>query len=272
MSTAPGWYPVGDGGALRWWDGAQWTAHEMAAPTDAGPGWYPARGGELRWWDGTVWTAMRVRGGVPGVDGTTTEQPALAWGFGAMFAGLAALQFALGAATSSVSYVGVTTVLLTLLWLTVAARTTYVRRFPAPDASTAVDLPVLHPLPGEADGPGAGWYPVGAKATRWWTGTRWAQYAHTTFGVRPTFHGARAYRNLVITYLVIAIIGIVALVVGIAVWIAGASLAADGPTPLIIGIFTTIGGVILALAGTFGTLMSKRQREVLLLPENPPQR
>jgi hypothetical protein len=43
----PGWYPDATG-ALRWWDGTQWTP--------APPGWYPDPTGVVRWWDGGQWT------------------------------------------------------------------------------------------------------------------------------------------------------------------------------------------------------------------------
>jgi hypothetical protein len=281
VSAAPGWYEAGTPGKLRWWDGVQWTAHETdtapAAPAAVqapvtplapqGPplGWYPAPGGVLRWWDGARWTGLRVKNGVPGSDWATTEQPGAAWAFGSIFLMLAALQFLLGALGSIVSPNGIATLALAALWFAIAAQSQAVRRIPPPTGD-AVVVDVLRPLPGEQEGPGAGWFPLAPRFTRWWTGTRWSQYTGTVYGVRPTFQGERAYRILLIMSWILVGLGVLALLAGIVLM----AVAAESLWTAI-GVIVIIGGVLIVVLGLVILLLSRYQRRVLLLPTNPPQ-
>lgn len=293
VSAAPGWYDAGTPGKLRWWDGTQWTAYETdaapAVPTVAdstqapqahmpqpmaqqapqvpqGPplGWYPAPGEVLRWWDGRRWTGLRVKNGVPGSDWATTEQPGAAWAFGSIFFALAALQFLLGALGSTVSPNGIFTLALAALWIAIAVQSQAVRRIPAPTGD-AVVIDSVRPLPGEEEGPGAGWFSLTPRFTRWWTGTRWSQYTGTVYGVRPTFQGARAYRVLLIMSWILVGVGVLALLAGILLIAVGADSLSTA-----IGVIVIIGAVLIVVLGFVILLLTHYQRRVLLLPAIPP--
>lgn len=71
VSAPAGWYPDGDSGGTRYWDGARWTSDvrppapaivvnvtvSKAGPaTTRRPGWYDDGSGRTRWWDGQRWT------------------------------------------------------------------------------------------------------------------------------------------------------------------------------------------------------------------------
>ncbi|MCS5721755.1 DUF2510 domain-containing protein, partial [Herbiconiux sp. CPCC 203406] len=235
------------------------------APQGPPLGWYPAPGDVLRWWDGRRWTGLRVKNGVPGSDWATTEQPGAAWAFGGIFLGLAALQFLLGALGSIVSPNGIATLALAALWFAIAAQSQAVRRIPAPTGD-AVVIDAVRPLPGEEEGPGAGWFPVAPRFTRWWTGTRWSQYTGTIYGVRPSFQGARAYRVLLIMSWILVGLGVLALLAGIILLV----VAADSLWAAI-GVIVIIGGVLIAVLGLVILLLTRYQRRILLLPTDPPQ-
>lgn len=292
MNAEPGWYDAGTPGMLRWWDGEQWTAHEAAVPAPPvvtapapalpvpapaapasvpaawplpEPGWYPTPAGALRWWEGRKWTGFRIKEGRPGTDWASSEQPVLAWVFGALFAALAVLQFALGAFTGSVSVAGIAMLLLAALWFAIAVQSQAVQRIPAP-AGAAVVSEMIRPLPGEQEGAGAGWHPVARKTTRWWTGTRWSQYIGTVYGIRPTFHGIRALRILLAMAWTVLGVGVLSSLVGIVF------LAADADgTATIIGVLFIIGGVLVAVLGLVLLLLSRLQRRILLAPADPPR-
>lgn len=292
MTAAPGWYDAGTPGELRWWDGTRWTGQVAAAgpivgptpphrapapstsptgsPSGPQPGWYPAGSDQLRWWDGSHWTGLRVKDGKPGTDWATTEQPTLAWVFASVFLVLALLQFSLGLLSSHLSVNGVPLALVSILWFGIAAKTTAVRRIPRPTGEPTV-IDAVRPLPGEQDGPGAGWYDVSSRATRWWTGSRWAQYVGTQYGVRPTFHGARAFRTYLVLCWVILGIGVLGLIVGVVLVINSSddSYAFLGAA---IGIVVIAGGVLFGVLGGVLLAMSRTQRRLLLLPELPPGR
>lgn len=284
MNTAPGWYDAGTPGKLRWWDGTQWTAHEALsapvpapapapAPTPApqvigspAAGWYPTPAGPLRWWDGTHWTGLRVKDGKPGIDWSTTEQPVLAWVFGGVFLLLSLAQFSLAALGGSFPWNGFLMLLVALLWFAIAVQDSIIRRIPAPVGAEPVVIDAVRPMPGEQEGPGAGWYPVATRTTRWWTGTRWSQYTGTQYGPRATFHGATAFRRYLIVCWAIIGLGVVATIVGIVLL----AMADGEPVGIVIGVVVLIGGIVFGVLGGVLLLTSRVQRRLLLVPEGPP--
>ena len=340
MAAAPGWYDAGVPGRLRWWDGVQWTGHEVdavaavqpyagvpaqeaqsysgvptqpaqpyagvpaqpyavvppqqpwqpaygatasqsqpihyqaphyQAPTGPPMGWYPTPAGPLRWWDGSKWTGLRVKNGVPGTDWATSEQPGAAWAVGSIFAVLALLQFALGLLTPGPFFSGGGMLVLAVLWFLIAAQSSAVRRIPAP-VGDAVVIDAVLPLPGAAEGPGAGWYPVAPRTSRWWTGVRWSQYLGTAFGVRPTFHGARSWRTFKVMLWSLLGFGVLVVVVGIALTVAGNSSPSPDPVslPVVIGVCLVVGGAILALVAGLMFAVSGRTRRLLFPPDHAP--
>lgn len=297
MSNAqPGWYDAGSPGRVRWWDGTQWTAHEASVPAPgsaaslhvgvqpvatppavtlpaattpgsaaAPAGWYPTREGELRWWDGRIWTGSRVRDGRPGIDWAAIDQPGLAWAMGTIFFALAAMQAVSGIVFGGVSIMPVLWVALSGLWFAMAIQTTRVRRLPAPTG--APDAPaIVRPLPGTAEGPHAGWYPVSRQASRWWTGTRWADYVLSRFGVRPTFHATQALKTLRTLATAVAVLAVLVLVGGIVTLV----VAGGDATQTAIG-WVMVGGALLFAALSAAVLaMARAQTRLLLLPQDPP--
>jgi hypothetical protein len=268
VSAAPGWYDAGTPGRVRWWDGVQWTAAEQVVSTAPAMGWYPTAGGPLRWWDGQRWTGLRVKNGVPGTDWATSEQPAMAWVFGGVFLALAGLQFAVGALGSIASPNGFLTMLLAGLWFAIAVQSGAVRRIPVPVEAPVV-LEAVRPLPGEQEGPGAGWYPVAPRTTRWWSGARWGEYVGTAYGVRPTFHGARSLRILTVLCWVLLGLGVLTLLAGVLLLVLGAA-AASASWMAFLGVFLLIAGIVVAVLGAALLLMSRYQRRALVVPAGPP--
>ncbi|GGI37214.1 hypothetical protein GCM10010988_12830 [Cnuibacter physcomitrellae] len=284
MGAAPGWYDAGTPGRLRWWDGTQWSEHERdaaavaPAPTPAsgqgaqtGPvmGWYQPASGPVRWWDGQKWTGMRFRkDGRPGVDWANSEQPGAAWAFAIIFLGLAVFQFVLGTLAQSVNFSGAGTMLLAILWLSIAITSSAVRRIPAPTGAPLV-TDIVRPLPGEQEGPGAGWYQVASTTSRWWTGARWSQYVQSRFGVRPTFHGPRSYRVYVWLSWGMVVFGVLLLIVGIVLMSLGAG-ASDYGLTTVVGVVALLGGILFGVLGGVLLAFSPMQRRMLLVPAAPP--
>lgn len=295
MAAPAGWYEAGVPGRERWWDGTQWTAHErdatgaaaVGAPQVADPGaqtahplqpggyagqtatpmgWYPVPGtSDVRWWDGTQWAAYRFRGGKPKADAFAVEPPSVGIVLGIMFIVLSLLQFAnyALAQNAAVAIAPVFFLFAGTVWIICGIHSYRVRGLPAPQ-SAPVDAPVLRPMPGDAEGPGAGWYPVSRQVTRWWTGTRWSWYIGMKFGARPGFAGPRGYLVSMIATGVVAVIGALGLLAGIVGLIVGGVV---GP---FLGIFGLVFGVIfLGLAALlFG--LTRSRRYAMLLPTTPP--
>lgn len=280
MSATPGWYDAGTPGRVRWWDGTQWTAHEtdssttapmMPAHTPAGPppGWYTVTPESARWWDGKKWTGLRTKNGTPGTDWANAEQASVAWALGAVFLSLGSVQFLLGRISTGLPFAGIPMFLLAALWIAIAIQTTVVQRIPAP-TTAPLTLDVFRPLPGEQEGPGAGWYPLAPAASRWWTGTRWSQYTNSKVGIRPTFHGPRAMTTLRWTTLGILALAALAVIAGVVIIILGTRDPTDYVLP-VIGWGSVAGGVLFAALGAAVYAITRYQMRLVLLPSEPPR-
>lgn len=286
MSTPAGWYDAGAPGRLRWWDGAQWTEHECDAPQPVSPsapqpavvaaapvqagvamGWYAVPGtSETRWWNGRDWTAYSIRAGRPRGDWYAVEPPGIGYAFGPLFLVLGALLLLTSRLAEIPNYSGIGIMAVGAFWLSAAVALTIVRGRPAP-ASAPLGFDVVQPLPGQIEGPAAGWVPVTAKISRWWSGARWGEYILEADRVRPTHGGARSYRAAMILAFVLIGLGALALIAGIVlmaadpsgapVWLGAAALGA--------GIaFVVIGGVILPVI--------RYRKPAFVVPEHPPMR
>lgn len=287
MNAAPGWYDAGTPGRVRWWDGTQWTAHEADAPaavaasappvgptsaTAAGPlpGWYVTPAGPARWWDGKKWTAMRTKSdGSHGTDWASTEQVGFAWALGAVFASLGAVQFVLGTLAPGVSFAGIPMLLVAALWFGIAIQTTAVLRIPVP-TSAPLMAEAFRPLPGEQEGPGAGWYPITGTTGRWWTGARWSQYTNSKFGIRPTFHAPQAQAALRWVGIGVFALAAIALIIGVFFIIVGANDPSDYASS-VIGWVTAVGAVVFAGLGAVVFAMTRYQTRLLFPPSEPPR-
>ncbi|WP_218778570.1 DUF2510 domain-containing protein [Microbacterium esteraromaticum] len=293
MAAVPGWYPAGVPGKERWWDGIQWTAHErlvappapapapIAAPMPVGApvaqapvaqlpvaqapavqmGWYAVPGKtEVRWWNGLNWTAYKIKNGVPSADFNAVEPPALAWALGGLFALAGLLNLARVASTPGTVVPAVFFLLASVFWFIGAGMATARRRVAAPVTQPLFD-PVVRPLPGETEGPSAGWRPVRGSTLRWWTGVRWAHYITERGRVRPTHFGPVNYRRLKIFTAVFASIGLLIVVTG---FVAVAGGLINFATSLFV-----FGGALMLVAGIVA-LSLHTQRAVSILPENAP--
>jgi len=225
--------------------------------------WY-AQGNGLRWWDGTRWTGMRVRDGRPGVDWITAENPAPLFVSSTLFFVAGAMYFFLTAFTPSYALIGVLFVGLAVFWFLGALHTRRIAALPAPAAAPVV-VDAVRPLPGEEEGPGAGWYSVSPTVGRWWTGARWSPYTWTRFGIRPTFHGARSLRALRWVEGVFIGLGALAVIVGIVVVSAAADAVA---TP--IGVIVIVAGAVALLVGALLLALSPMSKRTLVAPAGPP--
>jgi hypothetical protein len=211
---------------------------------------------------------MRVKGGRPGIDWATAEKPAAAWVAGVAFMVLAAVQFALGAVTGALSATGVLTLLLAALWFGMAAQSSAVQRIPVPVAPPVV-IDAVRPLPGEVEGPAAGWHPVAPRTTRWWTGARWTQYTGTQYGIRPSFHGALAIKRLRTVSVVLVVAGVLAIIPAVVLLLALSSGTVDPLTALIVALFAC-GGVLVAFLGAGLFVAYFPSRRLLVPPAEPP--
>jgi hypothetical protein len=231
-------------------------------------GWYETGAGSLRWWDGSRWTSSRIGGGTPGADWAATEQPTVAWVLGGMFLTLGVTQFGLAMVVGALWVSGALMWLQALIFFAMAAQTTAVRRIPAP-RSSPVAMDAVRPLPGEQEGPAAGWYPVAPRVSRWWTGARWSQYIGTQHGVRPTFTGARTLRIIRRMGWTILGVGTLGLIAGAAAFVIGVNADGNGLTAVIGGVIL-FGGVLFAGLGAFCFVLLGLHRRTLLPPQFPP--
>ncbi|MFE6996341.1 DUF2510 domain-containing protein [Microbacterium sp. NPDC057659] len=272
MAAAPGWYPAGVPGRERWWDGLQWTSYERDAVASAAPvatlpqqipmGWYSfSASGEARWWDGLNWTPYRVRNGKPGADAYAMEPAGLGWAIGGLFAVAGLLYLFIGLFEPGNLLLAALFLLLGALWMVGAGRAAARQKIPAPTTVPLLD-DVLRPLPGEAEGDGAGWYPVSGRTLhRWWTGTRWAAYISDRGRVRPTQAGPRAYLSAMIVGAVVGVLALVVMTIGIVLTAGGDDVGAP--------ILTALGVLLLFLAGVIVVSVWLR-RYALILPKAAP--
>ncbi|WP_312171661.1 DUF2510 domain-containing protein [Microbacterium sp.] len=268
MSTPQGWYDSGTPGRQRWGDGAQWTAHERETPpTTPAMGWYQVQGTtDVRWWDGAMWTPYRVRKGKPRPDALAVEPPAMGLVLGIVFLVLGLMQVTAAVITQNPGNF-VLPVLLTAvgaLWLCGAAYSRAIRRLPVPQSAPVVDA-VVRPLPGEVDGPDAGWYPMTRQASRWWTGSQWSWYLGTRFGVRPGHAGPRGYLVSMIAGWCVTAIAVLGAIVAVV-----AGFMEQGPVTLFLIVFGIAFAVIMGALGAFALLLTRSRRNALLLPTTPP--
>ncbi|GAB3597674.1 DUF2510 domain-containing protein [Microbacterium tumbae] len=268
MSAPQGWYDAGVPGRQRWWDGAQWTAHERDAFPAAPPmGWYPVPGAsDVRWWDGAVWTPYRIRDGRPKPDFLAIEPPNVGVVLGILFLGIGVLQL-FSAMLSRSAGLFVAPVLFFLagaLWIAGSIHSSGLRKLPRPASAPVMD-PSARPLPGEVEGPDAGWYPMTRQVTRWWTGARWSWYIRMRFGPRPGHAGPRGYLVSMIMGWFLAAVAAIGLVSGIL----GVVMAPDP----VAGFLSVIGFVFAVLFGAlaaFVLLLTRSRRNAMLLPKTPP--
>lgn len=232
----------------------------------AQPGWYEVPGlGEIRWRDGAHWTAYRVANGVPGANWYAVEPPLIGYAFGAIFLALGLMQLFLAIVGDTPPVNAILMCALAAFWFGGAISTTNVRRLPHP-ASGPIAFEAVEPLPGRVEGPGAGWYPVSSRASRWWSGARWGHYLIEAGRVRPTFTGPKTYRALIVTGWVFAGLGALALAAGIV-----AMSVAHGSPAFWVGVFLLVGGIVVGVVGAIVFPVTRLRRSALLLPEQPPR-
>ena len=264
MSAQPGWYDAGVPGQERWWDGAQWTAHARAVARAAAPmGWFPVPGtADVRWWDGGRWTPYRFRDGKPRPDAFAVEPDNFGVVFGVVFIALGITQ----GSTYNLSgqpFFAVAPLLFILsgiVWLVGGIRSSQLKKLPAPLAAPMFD-PSIRPLPGEVEGPGAGWIPVAGQVTRWWTGSQWSSYIGQKFGVRPTHAGDRSYRAVMAVGWVLGALSVLGVIAGVIVfsalerWTAAAII---------------LPAVILLIVAVLVLVLTHVRRYMMVLPPTPP--
>lgn len=282
VSAQPGWYDAGVPGQERWWDGTQWTAHERAVPgvTPVGMqpvqpqygapvalaapmGWFPVVGtADVRWWDGTTWTPYRIRDRRVRADAFNFEPGKQGVLLGSLFIGLGIVQF-LNYSRLDSNVFSITPsffVIAGVVWLIGGFQVNQLKKLPAPSTVPIFDA-LTRPLPGEAEGAAAGWYPVSGKITRWWTGTQWSPYIAQKLGVRPTHFGPRSYRNAMILGAIFVGLGVLGAVLGFTLM---GALGTFG------GLVIAIPALVFALVGGLVLLTVYLRRYTLLIPPHPP--
>lgn len=239
---------------------------QTAALQGAPMGWYPVPGtADVRWWDGTRWAAFRFREGKPKADAFAVEPPAVGIALGGVFILIGLLQLAnyALAQNAATAVAPVFFLFAGVVWILCGFHSLRVRGLPAPQ-SAAVDAPVLRPMPGDAEGPGAGWYPVSGQVTRWWTGTRWSWYIGTKVGARPGFAGPRGYLVSIIATWVVAAVGAIGVLIGVI------GLVVGGVAGPFLGIFGLVFGVLFVGLAALLFGLARSRRYAMLLPTTPP--
>ncbi|MFK4762279.1 DUF2510 domain-containing protein [Microbacterium sp. ZW T5_45] len=262
--TQPGWYETGTPGRERWWDGTAWSQHEREVAATAPPmGWYIQPGTDQeRWWTGSFWSGYVIRRGVPVAEPFAVEPPGLGWFVGGMLALIAAVMLPLSLFGYGFAGLSGGFVVLGVMFMRGAAKASRRKKSPPP-RTAALDNSVVRPLPGQQDGPDAGWYRLTANASRWWTGTTWAHYVSERGIVRPSHFGPRMIRNTQVLAMIVGGIGALLLVIGI-VMAMQASLSASA-APGLIGV-----SVVLLFTGALMLLTLLASRRLSLLPTHPP--
>ena len=244
------------------------------AQTQIFPGWYDVPGVqpvETRWWNGAAWSPLQLVNGAPRTDNMVSSQGSKSMrAFAIFFVVLAVFMCAaavwlmvLGAGGSLLINAG-PMLLLALLYWTIAARTRRVEQLPKPESAPRL-IDSLRPMPGDAEGPGAGWYPMAApNFQRWWTGARWSEYGLEKGVPVPTFDVARTLANARRTLGWRAIIGLVAFVVGIALcFVPDTGVVGIGVMLIIIGLLVAI------LLGALLLTLRRRTRQLAIPAEGP---
>ncbi|MGO2685184.1 MAG: hypothetical protein ACTIAA_13225, partial [Microbacterium sp.] len=232
-----------------------------AEPTPMG--WFPVAGtSDVRWWDGTGWTPYRLRGGTPRPDAFAIEPATTGVVLGCVFILLAISQWS----TYNLSgqpffiFVSVLFVFTGIVWLIGGIQAARLKKLPRP-STVPVFAPSTRPLPGETDGPGAGWYSVTGQVSRWWTGTQWSAYVGQRLGVRPTHAGRRGYRVSMAVGWAFVGFGAVGAVVGIIM------ISVLGRWE---GMAVLFVAAIVLIAGAFLLPLMYTRRYTMILPSRPP--
>lgn len=292
MTAQPGWYDAGVPGRERWWDGAQWTAHERPVETAAAPapgvvggpapaaqapmGWYPVPGTtEVRWWDGRMWTPYKLRNGAPKPEAFAIEPASTGITLGIVFVVIGITQVGLSTFGRSEFSPAWLFFVVGIIWLIGGAHGQRIAKMPPPMTAPIVDAD-LHPLPGAVEHarpvagagqdavPGAGWYPVAGNVSRWWTGARWSWYVAQKVGVRPGHSGPRAYAvTMVVGW---AILGLTL----IGLFISGVSLFDGTPLGIGVGVIALVVTLVFIGLGLFLVLYTRARRYAFLIPDGPP--
>lgn len=234
------------------------------------PGWYADPFGVVRWWEGQRWSGYTITPQGP--------KPNAAWGYalssllwvlGSLYAGLGVLQLSLLFTSRTQPPIGLVFVALGAYYIVGAIVCGKRERMPAP-TTAPVAPPDARPMPGDAEGPSSGWYPAPSAARlRWWTGAQWTEYATFQGRVLPTYGVWRSMTLGIRWMLVLALLGVVAFVVGLMLWFSGAGT--DPFTALwITSMVAMLGGGLFAILFGIFSLVYVVMRRRLCIPKRPP--
>lgn len=231
MSAQPGWYDAGQPGTQRWWDGAAWTENVRTVPAPPAPpsfpaptfgaapppGWYRVRStGETRWFTGAIWSGYSLRVGAPRPDRITgSQRSSQGLILAVLYIAIGVTQTLIGLSARALVASGLLFLLLGAFWMYGAVRARRRERLPWP-ADAPVVSDAMRPLPGEVEGPSAGWYPGDQPGrTRWWTGARWSQYVAKAREIEPIYGLERSLRLATRMGLGLLVAGAVVLTLGL---------------------------------------------------------